>query len=496
MEHWGLLSILPPIIAIALAIRTKQVFFALGLGVWSGYLILENGNLLESFFATLQGIITVFEDAGNTRTIIFCALVGALIVLMQRSGGVEGFILKINERLTKIEQTSGPEHTRKIVPILAWLLGVLVFVETSISSLTVGTLFRPLFDKLKISREKLAWIADSSSAPASILIPFNGWGAFIMGLLAGLGFEDPFSTMIKALLFNFYPILTLLIVPLFIWMNWNLKGMKKAEERVLNTGKVLPDGAQPMVSDEITSVETKENIQPKAFNMLVPLATMVFLMPVILAYTGWEEALKNTVQGNFADTLFTAIGKGSGSTSVLASVTISILVGFVLYMSQRIFNLAELMDMTLKGISGLVPLAILMVLAFAIGSVCKQLGTGLFLAEVSSQYLSPGLIPAIIFVTSSIIAFSTGTSWGTFAIMLAIAVPMAREMGTDVYLAIAAALGGGVFGDHCSPISDTTIISSMSAACDHVDHVKTQVPYALIAGCLTLVLYLISGFAL
>ncbi|MCB0661735.1 MAG: sodium:solute symporter [Saprospiraceae bacterium] len=492
MDHAGLLSILPPILAIVLAIWTRQVFFALGVGVWSGYLILADGNILDSFFSTLQGLVTVFEDAGNTRTILFCALVGALIVLIQKSGGVEGFIIRIQQLLDRLE-ARGNTNTRKLVPILAWLLGVIIFVETSISSLTVGTLFRPLFDKLKLSREKLAWIADSSSAPASILIPFNGWGAFIMGLLAAQGFEDPFSSMLKALVWNFYPMLTLLMVPAFIWFGFNLKGMALAEKRVSETGKLLPDGAQPMVSEEITAVETKPGIVPKGRNMIFPLAVMVVLMPIVLAYTGWEAAFEINPDAGFFDKLFVAIGKGSGSTAVLSAVTLSILFAFVLYRAQGFFKLGELMDMTLKGISGLVPLALLMVLAFAIGAVCKQLGTGIFLAEVSNQYLSPGLIPAIIFITSSLIAFSTGTSWGTFAIMLAIAIPMAREMGTDVYLAIAAALGGGVFGDHCSPISDTTIISSMSAACDHIDHVRTQIPYAILAGAATVVMYLIAG---
>lgn len=493
MDHTGLLSVVPPLLAILLAIWTRQVFFALGLGVWSGYLIIEKGDILNSFFATLQGLVNVFGDAGNTRTILFCALVGALIILIQRSGGVEGFVLRIQQLLERLEK-NGNSNTRKLVPLFAWLLGALIFVETSISSLTVGTLFRPLFDKLKISREKLAWIADSSSAPASILIPFNGWGAFIMGLLAAQGFDDPFTSMLKALTWNFYPILTLFMVPLFIWLGIHLKGMHHAEKRVQEEGKILPDGAQPMVADEITAVSTKSGIIPKSRNMILPLAVMVFLMPVILAYTGWEDAAANGPNG-FGDQLFLAIGKGSGSTAVLASVTISILFAFVLYRLQGFFKLAELMDMTLKGVSGLVPLALLMVLAFAIGAVCKQLGTGIFLAEVSREYLSPGLIPAIIFVTSSLIAFSTGTSWGTFAIMLAIAIPMAREMGTDVYLAIAAALGGGVFGDHCSPISDTTIISSMAAACDHIDHVKTQAPYALLAGGITVIIYLVVGLA-
>jgi len=493
MTEYGFLSLLPPVLAIILAIRTKQVFVSLLFGIWLGWVIINDFNLLTGSFDTIQALVDVFKDDGNTRTIMFSALVGALIIFIQRSGGVEGFIIKISKILEKQEQKKAGNN-RVIVQFLAWLTGVLIFVESNISVLTVGALYRPIFDKLKIPREKLAYIADSSSSPSSILIPFNAWGAFIMGLLLAQGFENPFATLLNAVLYNFYPILALGMVLVIIFTKKDFGPMAAAERRAKEEGKLLADDAQPMVSDELTEVTTKNGITPKAYNMVIPIAIMVLMMPIMLGYTGWEAALENRPNASFFDKFFFAVGQGSGSTSVLTSLIISLLYAMISYKIQGIMDLKEMIDLTLKGIAGMMPLALLMLFAFAIGAVCKELETGIYVAEVAKGWLSPSLVPFIVFIVSCFIAFSTGTSWGTFAIMIAIAVPMSQTMGANVHLAIAAALGGGVFGDHCSPISDTTILSSMASASDHIDHVKTQFPYALVCGGITAFLYLIIGF--
>lgn len=492
MHDYGILSLLPPVIAIVLAIRTRQVFVSLFLGIWLGWVIINGFNPLSGSFDTIQALVDVFQDAGNTRTIMFCALVGALIIFIQRSGGVEGFILQVSKLLERYEQKQTGSN-RIVVQFLAWLTGVLIFVESSISVLTVGALYRPLFDKLKIPREKLAYIADSSSAPSSILIPFNGWGAFIMGLLLAQGFDDPFATMFKALAYNFYPIFALILVLIIIFSKKDFGPMATAEKRAREEGKLLADGAQPMISDELTDVEVVPGVQPKAYNMILPIAVMVIMMPIMLSVTGWEEAIKERPDAGLFGKMFFAIGQGSGSTSVLIAVLISILFSMVLYRAQGIMKMKEMVDLTLKGISGMMPLALLMLMAFAIGNVCKEMQTGQYVADVASQWLSPKLVPFIVFLVSCFIAFSTGTSWGTFAIMIAIAVPMAQQMEANVYITIAAAIGGGVFGDHCSPISDTTILSSMASASDHIDHVKTQLPYAAVAGGLAAFIYLMIG---
>lgn len=492
MESYGILSLLPPVIAIVLAVRTKQVHISLLFGIWLGWIIIDGFNPARGSFDTIQALVDVFRDAGNTRTIMFCALVGALIIFVQRSGGVEGFIRHINRLLHRYEQRRSGSN-RVVVQVLAWLTGLLIFVESSISVLTVGALYRPVFDELKISREKLAYIADSSSAPSSILIPFNGWGAFIMSLLVAEGFADPFATMFHAMAFNFYPVLALLIVLVIIFLKKDYGPMAKAERRMAETGKLLNDDAQPMISDELTDVTAIEGVAPRAYNMVIPLLIMVFMMPAMLAATGWASAVEQKPDASLLRQLLFAIGQGSGSTAVLIAVLTSIIFAMIFYGLQGIMKMKEMADLTLKGISGMMPLALLMMLAFAIGAVCKQLGTGPYVAEVAKAWVSPSMAPFIIFLVSCFIAFSTGTSWGTFAIMIAIAVPMARQMGADVYITIAAVLGGGVFGDHCSPISDTTILASMASATDHIDHVRTQLPYALTAGGGAALLYLIIG---
>lgn len=492
MENFGLLSILPPVIAIILALKTKQVYIALLFGIWFSWIIINDWNFITGTVAAIESLVNVFKSEGNTRTIMFSALVGALLLFIQYSRGVEGFINRLNVLISYFEKKEAG-YSKVIIQLLALLTGILLFVETSISSLTVGTLYRPVFDKLKISREKLAYIADSSSAPSSILIPFNAWGAFIMGLLLTQGLEKPFPLMLSSIVFNFYPILAIIIVFLVIVLKKDLGPMAKAEERVRKTGKLLNDNAKPMLSDTITSFKPKENIQAKAYNMIIPLATMVFMMPINLAATGWAKVESYT---SYGDHLFQAIGQGSGSSSVLYAVIMAIFVAMILYRSQGIMKTKEMIDLVIKGISELMPLALLMLLAFAIGDACNQLGTGQFIAISSKDWLSPEFLPFVVFIISSFIAFSTGTSWGTFAIMLAISIPMATAHSTNLPLVIAATLGGGVFGDHCSPISDTTIISSMASASDHIDHVNTQLPYALIGGVITSVLYLIFGFVM
>lgn len=493
MESFGFWSVVPPLLAIVIAIRTKQVFASLLFGIWLGWVIINGGNLFSGTLDTIQALVDVFKDAGNTRTIMFSALVGSLILLIQQSGGVQGFINWVENFLKRYEHKKGNQH-KKLIQLIAWLTGILIFVETSISSLTVGTLFRPLFDKLKIPREKLAYIADSSSAPISILLPFNAWGAFIMGLLIAEGFNNPFSVLFQSMVFNFYPILALIIVPVVIMSGKDLGAMAKAEKRARTTGKVLADNAKPMLSNELTRVKPKGGIAHRAYNMVIPISVMVLMMPVMLAYTGWDAAMEAYPGSGGLDGTLKAIGQGSGSTAVLTSVITALFASYILFRVQKIMKFKEMIDSTLKGISELMPLALLMMLAFGISAVCKQLETGNYVAELARQFISPALIPFIVFIISCFIAFSTGTSWGTFAIMISIAVPMAQSLDVNVYLTIAAALGGGVFGDHASPISDTTIISSMASASDHIDHVKTQLPYALLAGSVSALLYLLLGF--
>ncbi|MEL6562470.1 MAG: Na+/H+ antiporter NhaC family protein [Bacteroidota bacterium] len=484
--HFGYLSVIPPVLAIILAIRTKQVYISLVFGIFIGWLIIENFMPHKAIFSTINSFVAVFEEAGNTRTVIFTLLIGSLITLIQVSGGVNGFIRKINEFIAKAEKKEGVQGTR-LVQLLAAISGVLIFVESNISILTVGTIFKPLFEKLNISNEKLAYIVDSSSAPSCILIPFNAWGAYVMTLLLQNGLENPFQILFSSIVFNFYPIFALIFLFVIILRNRDFGAMKKAQEKAASNSfdeqSEIPE----------TTTASEQPTEGKAINMLLPIAVLVLMMPVMLYYTGMKESY--TAQ-DFMGKFFEAIGNGSGSASVLYSVIFAIISAIIAYLVQGILTFIKSVEKVIEGMSDMVSLAILMVLAFALGSLCKELGTGKYVAEVTSSWLSPGLVPFILFITSCFIAFSTGTSWGTFSIMIAIAIPMTQEMDAHLYLSVAAVLGGGVFGDHCSPISDTTIISSIASGSDHVDHVRTQLPYALIPGSIAALLYIILGIIL
>lgn len=316
-----------------------------------------------------------------------------------------------------------------------------------------------------------------------------------MGLLLVQGFEQPFLTLLSAIPFNIYPILAVIMVFLIIRTGRDFGPMKKAERRAREEGKPLRDGATPMISSEIILMEAKENSPARAVNMLLPVGIMVLAMPVMLVCTGWNN-ISQDAGLSFIDHSLQSVSNSSGAKSVLYSVLISLLISAIAFRAQKIMKIKELASTALKGMSGMVSMALLMVLAFAIGDLCNEMGTGDYVARITHRWLSPSLAPLLIFLSSCFIAFSTGTSWGTFAIMIAIAVPVAHSMEAHVPLAIAAALGGGIFGDHCSPISDTTLISSMASASDHIDHVRTQLPYALTAGLSTALIYLLLGYIL
>lgn len=477
--HW--LSLLPPVLAIGLALMTRQVFLSLAAGIWLGFVILAGGNPAAGTFAAIDGFVDVFSDAGNTRIIIFTLVVGALIALIQRSGGVDGFVQRLLNWLDGLSVKANSKGQRKIVELLAVITGVFLFIESNISILTVGTVYRPVFDKLGIPREKLAYITDSTASPSCILIPFNAWGAFITGLIAAQGLANPFGVLLSATVVNFYPILVFAILIFVILSGKDIGEMKRAEQRSAQTGALVRQGAQVMMADGASGVDIKSGVKPQARFMLLPIMAMVILMPSFLIMTGQGE------------TFLARLQDGSGSKSVLYATSFAVLFAMILYKIFGVLKIRESFEQSLLGMAAMVPLAILMVLAFALGALCRELGTGQYVADVASQFINPALVPAMIFLVACFVAFSTGTSWGTFAIMIAIAIPLAQSMDANISLAIAASLGGGIFGDHCSPTSDTSIITSMATANDHIDHIRTQIPYALIGGGVTTVLYLILG---
>ena len=466
MTELGFLSLIPPLVAIGFAMWTRQVYLSLFLGLLVGYTILAGWNPLIGFGDSLEALLKVFESESNSAVIIFSVLMGVLINYTQSSGGVKGFVQWLENR--------GFVKSRRSAGFLAWTIGMVVFVETNITCLVTGTVCRPVFDRHKISREKLAYIVDSTSSPVCIMLPLNAWGAFIVGLLAEQGIESPVKVFVQAIPLNFYAILALLLVVVVIITQKDIGPMKDAEKRAMDSSN--DEYKYRSSSSELGNIEVVEGVTPRAINMILPIATMVLMMPVGLYVTGGGDILN-----------------GSGSKSVLLAVTVAVFLAAVLYRVQGIMKLPELSAKFIEGGRALMPMAIIMMLAFAIGNLTKEMGTGIYVANAIGSSVSYIFIPPILFIVSSAISFSTGTSWGTFAIMIPIAIPLVIQTGGTLPLALAAVLGGGVFGDHCSPISDTTIISSLASMSDHIEHVKTQLPYALIAGAATTLLFTIAA---
>ena len=471
IESYPFLSLIPPLLAIILAVYTRQVYLSLFAGIAVGTIILADGHILKGIADAIEACALVFNDPGNTRIIAFSVLVGALIALLQRSGGIEGFTALVTEK--------GIIRGKRSVELTAFIIGVVIFIESSITCLVTGTIARPLTDKYRISREKLAYICDSTSAPICSLIPLNAWGAYVIALLMKEGLDNTIALFVSSICLNFYALAALILLLLIILFQSDFGPMRKAEQRARLTGQVLREGAKPAIAEEVTNITPKSDTPARAINMLLPVGVMIIMIFLSLYVTG---------KGNLMN--------GSGSTSVLWAVCATIFIAAVMYKSQNLMNLDEIMELFFKGAGGLIGLGVLMMMAFAIGAICRELHTGQYIAQVTEGLLQPQLLPALIFIITGFIAFSTGTSFGTWGIMFPIAIPMAAAMGLSLPPVIGALLSGGVFGDHCSPISDTTIISSMASASDHIDHVRTQLPYALLAGAVSTVLFLVTGLVM
>ena len=450
------MSILPPLLAIVLAIITRQVILSLSVGIWIGFCLLESVNPLAGIGLALDGIVNVFSDAGDTRVLMFTLIIGGLIATIEKLGGVRGFIHLLEHRDWV---TDG-----KRAQWLAYTTGIVVFIESNITLLIAGAISRPLFDRYKISREKLAYIIDSTSAPICILIPLNAWGAVIISLLASADISNPIDVFIYAIPFNLYPIVVIVFCAFVIGKNIEIGPMKKAQNRT-EAGELLWANATPMVDPSILSQQFERTDADKARFMIAPIAVMVIGMPLALFVTGDGD-----------------LSEGSGSTSVLWAVLAALVTSWGLALHQRQLNLEELMQIFLKGAGGLLPVTMILLFALALGDVANLLGTGAYVAQLVQQNIPLAFLLPLLFIISGFIAFAIGSSWGTFAIMIPLAMQIAVPLDLNSSLFLSAVLSGSVFGDHASPISDTTVVASMASATDHIDHVRTQLPYALISG--------------
>ncbi len=459
----GFISIIPPLVAIILSFWTKNTVISLTIACLIGTLMAGQG---------LLGLPTLLKESLGTTSFSWVMLLNTFIAIIvayfQKTGAIQSFSMKIHDR----------NLSRKGAQLMAWVLGMFVYFSDSFSPLFVGTTMRSITDKVKISREKLAYIADSTSAPVSVLVPITGWAAYLSGLAVGIGTivteEDGAKLFLRAVPFNFYAIIAVIFVGLIgSGIIKDFGPMKKAEKRAEEEGKVLRDGAVPLIGKELTEMEAYDGFQPRVF--------LNFILPVLLI---------------IAIALGTYITMGSAKTMeaflfVILFMTISMLIQGIPF--------KEVMDTMTQGIKGAVPAIMLLALAYSINALSRDMGTANYIVSLCEGFLSAQWLPVIIFLISAVMAFATGSSWGTFAICMPIALPLAfaysdGALTTLVCACFAAVAGGGVFGDHCSPVSDTTVLSSTGAASDHIDHVQTQLPYALTCGIIAAILYLIVGF--
>ncbi len=455
--EYGIISIAIPLLTIILAIITKDVIVSLIGGIFAGLLVIHGYNPLTAFVALFDGIIALFSEGWIVKTLLFALMIGAIIKLLTLSGAVNRFVNWLSSKAENIDSPKG-------AMLLAYVLGVIIFIESSITSLVSGTVAKPLCDKNSVSREKLAYICDSTSAPICSLIPLNAWGALLLGLIitaidSQVISGDGISLLIASIPYNFYALFTLVIVLVVVFLNINIGPMKHTTPQPYDTTHLHHEG------------------KATPFPMLLPIIVMVIAVPVGLYLTGDGD-----------------IFKGSGSTSVYYAVIVTLLFMYIYYVSTKMLSHKEYFKGFYEGLGEMIPITIILLFALFIGKVIGDLGTAKYLAHILSGNISPALMPLLIFLVASITAFSTGTSWGTFSIMMPIGLALGATMDLHIPLVIAAVISGGIFGDHASPISDTTIISSMAAGCDHVEHVRTQLPYALIGGGLASLAFLVVGW--
>ena len=492
---FGWLSILPPLLAIVLAFVTKQVLVSLFLGAFIGVVMLNGWNPFYGFLRTLDVyLVGSLADSWNAAILIFLLAIGGMVGVVNKMGGTIAIAELLGRRI----------KNSKTAQLYTAILGILVFFDDYANSLIVGPTMRPLTDRNRISKEKLSFLIDSTAAPITGLALISTWVGYEIGVIRDvyerLGIEaNYYGVFLRTIPYSFYCIFALLFVFIIILSQKDFGPMYEAEKRARLTGKLVADGAKPMISDEITSMEIRKDIKLKASNAVVPILTLVIIAFVGLWYNGYTY-LEEPVNPFTLEGMRECFGAADSSIVLLWASIISSIVAIAMGAFQRIFTVNEGFDAWVEGAKSMVMACMILVLAWTLGSVTGDVGTAEFLVNKIPENFPFGILPVIIFIISAIISFATGTSWGTMAIVIPLAVPMAYafvQNGGDPHLmtvTIGTVLSGAIFGDHCSPISDTTIMSSMSAGADHLDHVKTQLPYALTAAIVAGIAYIVSGF--
>ncbi len=480
------LSLLAPVVAIILAVVTRKVLWSLGAGILTGSMLLTGFNPLNALQYIFQNFLGVFwEDGGlalgNIYILLFLVLLGVITSLISISGGARAFGEWARRRVT----------SRQGSQLMTVFLGVLIFIDDYFNSLAVGSISRPLTDRQGVSRAKLAYLIDSTAAPICVLTPISSWGAYIIAVVAGImaahqvESASPIHSFLTMIPMNLYAVFALAMVICVAWLDLNVGAMRSHEDKarageLFDTTKGTPPGAP----------ELKEDENGRVADLVTPIVTLIIATVAAMMWTGnsalAEESLPFSILGAFEYT--------SVNTSLIVGGLIGLIVTAVRLLNRNISG-AIWQQALIEGTKSMLPAIYILVFAWVLTGIIGSLETGKYLAGmVEASNISPSFLPMILFVVSGVMAFATGTSWGTFGIMLPIAGDMAAAADIAMLLpSLAAVLAGAVFGDHCSPISDTTILSSTGASCHHMDHVTTQLPYALVIALVSMVGYLAMG---
>lgn len=425
-------------------------------------------------------IVNAMADHGHASILVFSLLLGGMLGLMTQSGGAKGLASWVSTDTT----------SRRRGQLTTWLLGLLVFFDDYANSLLVGSAMRPVTDRLRISREKLAFLVDATAAPVSSLALVSSWIGVEVGYigdqLTHLGIErDAYLTFIETIPFRFYPILMLLFVGWLGFRGRDFGPMLSAERRAAEEGLVSRPGSQP--ASDFHEAAVSDDVPGRPMNALIPVVVLV----VAAAIGIYVDGRAKTLSAGTELSLRTIVGQASSTAAMLWATGAGCLVALALAVGSGALTFNKSIDAWVSGMRSMLFAAVILVLAWSLGAVCRDLGTASFLIGAVGDWISPTWIPATVFIMAALVSFATGTSWGTMAILFPLTVPLAHQIapGNETILlgTVSSILAGSVWGDHCSPISDTTVLSSMASSCDHMDHVRTQLPYALLIGGVSLV---------
>ena len=454
--EFGFLSVIPPVCTILLAVLTKNVFLALMIGVVLGYLILDGGNVIAALSDSLNGVVNVFTSTGNTIVLMSILLIGAIIYIIEKSGGITGFVDVMIKKRAIIKSKKGANF-------FTWLLGVLIFTSGSLSCMVVGSVTRPINDALKVPHEKAAFLVHSTSTPVCVLIPLSGWLASMIGYLTsgGVAEGDAMTILVESIPLNFYCVIAVVGCLVLSLLGIDFGPMKKAEERVKNGGPLAPEGSSKI--DIRTGSEMGElPSNPKAINLFIPI--FVLVLSTVLFDMDMQKG-----------------------------VLVTLGVMFVWFLWQNLMKPEEFADVALQGLKNMILPLMLMVLAFLFAEVNNQIHFTYYVITTATNYMTPSLMPFAVFVVLAATEFITGTNWGMYIIALPIVIPLAINLDANITLAVSAVLSAGVFGSHICFYSDATVITSAATGCDNFRHAITQAPFGLLAAGLSALCYLTAG---